>query len=401
MTRAHASEQAALRIDVADEGFGLYHGDRLLATVAGGPVVSPSRELLEQMLGQLTDLPSLEIVGGRPDAASIQGMSPLDAYLLFSMQKDLVEQGNVPDPAFDDVLSQDPLLQGSEAPEWAGQLDAWAPSRALVSSLGFSFERLAELRADQRRALAAALNNYWARLTTADKVVFLSLRTLHHGHALTPLALIADRCSAVEYANAVMHQLDEFRAFRDHALSCQSYLAHFRTSGASDLAEVQRLIAGGETDRVEFKGTLCINTFTKEKDKVMTHSCLKTIAGFLNAEGGELLIGVADDGSVPGIEQDRFANDDKFQLFLFEAIKTKLGRPCTSDVRAQIHQLEGGKVCRVSCAKSSRPVFLKGNPKPVGGAEEFYVRSGPSTECLPQSQMLLYVDERFGIRKSG
>ena len=44
----------------------------------------------------------------------------------------------------------------------------------------------------------------------------------------------------------------------------------------------------------------------------MTHAALKTIAAFLNTEGGDLLIGVDDDRRVLGIEHDRLENDDKF-----------------------------------------------------------------------------------------
>ncbi len=401
MTFVADTKRIVLRVDVTDEGFGLFHGDQLLTTVAGGAVISSSRELLEQMKDQLEALPSLGIVGGRPDVASIQGMPPLDAYLLFSTQKDLVEQGNVPDPDFREGLAQDPLLRPAEAPEWAGQLDTWAPSRALAAALELPHTSQAGLGPEERQAFAAALQGQWECLSAASKVVFLSLRTLHGGHVLNPMALIADRCTAVEYANAVMRTLDQFRACRDHALSCQSYLAHFRVTGAEEVAELRRLITAGESDRVELKETLRRNVRTKQHDKLMTHVCLKTIAAFLNTSGGDLLIGVADDGTVVGVGQDGFPNDDKLQLFLFDAIHKKLGPSCATDVRVSIHELEGKKVCWVSCKKSSRPVFLKGNPKPVVPEDEFYIRSGPSTECLPPSQMLLYVDERFGIRKPG
>ncbi len=37
---------------------------------------------------------------------------------------------------------------------------------------------------------------------------------------------------------------------------------------------------------------------------------LKTIAAFLNTEGGDLVIGVADDKGIVGIEIDRLDNDD-------------------------------------------------------------------------------------------
>lgn len=38
---------------------------------------------------------------------------------------------------------------------------------------------------------------------------------------------------------------------------------------------------------------------------------LKTVAAFLNTEGGDLLIGVGDDRKIVGIEHDRFDTDDK------------------------------------------------------------------------------------------
>jgi predicted HTH transcriptional regulator len=43
---------------------------------------------------------------------------------------------------------------------------------------------------------------------------------------------------------------------------------------------------------------------------------LKTIAAFLNTEGGDLLIGVGDDGSVVGVEPDKLERDDKFMRII-------------------------------------------------------------------------------------
>ena len=43
----------------------------------------------------------------------------------------------------------------------------------------------------------------------------------------------------------------------------------------------------------------------RKDDRRVTLAVLKTIAALLNTEGGDLLIGVADDGSVAGIERDR------------------------------------------------------------------------------------------------
>ena len=62
------------------------------------------------------------------------------------------------------------------------------------------------------------------------------------------------------------------------------------------IPSVSELIATGESDDVEFKSTLRTNLHTGQIDDKMQSAVLKSIAGFLNAKGGTLLIGVADDG---------------------------------------------------------------------------------------------------------
>ena len=60
----------------------------------------------------------------------------------------------------------------------------------------------------------------------------------------------------------------------------------------------EELVKRGESKTLEFKSTLRWNLREDRKDNRVTHAVLKTIAAFLNTEGGDLLIGVADDGSV-------------------------------------------------------------------------------------------------------
>ena len=68
--------------------------------------------------------------------------------------------------------------------------------------------------------------------------------------------------------------------------------------------QAEELIKRGESKTLEFKATLRWNLRENRKDdKAITHAVLKTIAAFLNTAGGDLLIGVADDGTVTGIEQ--------------------------------------------------------------------------------------------------
>ena len=49
------------------------------------------------------------------------------------------------------------------------------------------------------------------------------------------------------------------------------------------------------------------------------------IAAFLNTDGGDLLIGVAGDRSIVGVEADRFESEDRFTLHLSEVVRDALG----------------------------------------------------------------------------
>lgn len=66
----------------------------------------------------------------------------------------------------------------------------------------------------------------------------------------------------------------------------------------------EELIAGDETYTVEFKSTACWNLVESRKDKRMEDAVVKTVAGFLNTDGGTLFIGVDDARTPIGLGHD-------------------------------------------------------------------------------------------------
>ena len=145
----------------------------------------------------------------------------------------------------------------------------------------------------------------------------------------------------------------------------------------------EELIKQGESKTLEFKSTLCWNLKEDRKDNRVTFAALKTIAAFLNTEGGDLLIGVADDGSVVGIEKDWLDNDDKFMLHLVQVVRNALGDRAGTCVDPKTQELDGGTVCVVSCQRSPEPVFLRWKGMESAEEGDFFVRSGPGTVKLP------------------
>ena len=167
------------------------------------------------------------------------------------------------------------------------------------------------------------------------------------------------------------------------------YRKRVRNGGLTE-AGVLREIEDGETKHREFKSTLRRNLHTGENDDRMTQAVLKTVAAFQNTEGGVLYLGVADDGTLVGLEPDDFPNEDKLLLHLNNVVKEAMGKPAASRITARIWHLGDQAICRVECPPSPVPVFVK-----LRGQEKFYVRSGPSTEEMTFSEMHTYVGERF------
>lgn len=159
--------------------------------------------------------------------------------------------------------------------------------------------------------------------------------------------------------------------------------------------EILALISQGESHSLEFKSTARWNLRTGAKDPEMEKAIQKTVAGFLNREGGTLLIGVADDGSVVGLEPDfqtfKKKNRDGFELFLTDLLLGGYDRDLAPCIRVTFHPLDGKEVCRVSVTKSPRPVYLK-----EGNDEVLYVRMGNSTRRLSLREALEYAKTRWG-----
>jgi hypothetical protein len=150
------------------------------------------------------------------------------------------------------------------------------------------------------------------------------------------------------------------------------------------------LIAGGETGAVEFKSTLRTNLHTGQPDEKMHLSALKTIAGFLNAKGGTLLIGVTDNGEVLGLEADGFPNEDKMGLHLVNLIKDRIGDVFLPYIHPHFEDQDGGRVLAVRCERGPKVAFVKD-----GNQQRFFVRGGNATTELMGTSITDYVKLRY------
>jgi uncharacterized membrane protein YeaQ/YmgE (transglycosylase-associated protein family) len=152
------------------------------------------------------------------------------------------------------------------------------------------------------------------------------------------------------------------------------------------------LIVAGESHAVEFKQTARWNVHTEQRDPKIELVIAKTVAGFLNADGGTLLVGVADDGGAVGLDNDlsmmKEPDLDRYELWISDHLERCLGKPAVAHVRVTFELVAKSQVCRIEVEPSPDPVFLD---EPGGNREaDMYVRMGNSTRKLLTDEALDY-----------
>jgi DNA-binding response OmpR family regulator len=159
------------------------------------------------------------------------------------------------------------------------------------------------------------------------------------------------------------------------------------------------LIKRGESDTTEFKSTLRWNLRAQRKDPVIELSAIKSVAGFLNARGGVLLLGVDDEGQVLGLDNDEFENEDKLQLHFWNRIRDSIGSEFAEFIYANLEGVGEKKILRINCKPSSRPVYVRWKQSGKEYTDEFYVRTGPKTENLDLRKAVIYIENHFSKRQ--
>ncbi len=158
--------------------------------------------------------------------------------------------------------------------------------------------------------------------------------------------------------------------------------------------DIRSQIARGESASLEFKSTFRWDLRENRINRALESVVMKTLAGYMNGAGGTLLIGVADDGTIVGLERDYSAlkkpDRDGFEQVLMGAVASKLGADACQCVQAVFHSVEGKDVCRVIVRPAHRPVYLK-----EGETPKLFVRTGVSTRELNVQEAIQYTQVRW------
>lgn len=164
----------------------------------------------------------------------------------------------------------------------------------------------------------------------------------------------------------------------------------------ADTDRIKALIREGESKNVEFKETFSLDVRKQTKEKDVKASSIKTIAAFLNSDGGVLLIGVNDAGAITGLdtEIEKFhkadnihKSRDKFLLDFKNALKHQIGEQFYTFIDHRFVNVDSQIVLFVECQASPMAVYVDN--------KDFFVRTNPSTDQLEGPILVAYIQNHF------
>lgn len=150
---------------------------------------------------------------------------------------------------------------------------------------------------------------------------------------------------------------------------------------------------------MEFKPFLSFNYAKGCEVKTKEFDVMRAINSFLNSTGGILLIGVADDKTIIGLEGDysilpgERKNFDAFENRLRNLMRTKYFRSSfVGELITVRHSLlSHNDVCLIEIRKSEIPLFVYAEDN----KQYFFVRQGNNTSKLEGIELSHYIKRHF------
>ena len=163
--------------------------------------------------------------------------------------------------------------------------------------------------------------------------------------------------------------------------------------------EVLKLVESEESAVLEFKASARWDYREKCLNDSLCLPVIKTVAAFLNRQGGRLLIGVGDDHEILGLSHDYQGfrkGRDQYRRFIVDKLCDYIGKvECAESVSVEFHRFGNKDICLLDVRRSARPVYVR-----EGGAEDFYVRIENETRKLNTREVLDYMTRTFPRRSS-
>ena len=208
------------------------------------------------------------------------------------------------------------------------------------------------------------------------------------------VSILADKAQvyriAEQYANEGIHTLKEIEEDHKHGNYLKQFeknvIDNYNKLKTIETNELDAYLSAGESSELEFKSTVRWDVKENKVNKSLQKVIAKSLAGFLNTNGGVLLIGVEDNGAIYGIENDiqtlNKKNIDSFEQIILQIIENHLGTLVTHYIKIKFVEKENKYVCILNIKHSLYPVYLKDK-----NLKEFYIRAGNTTRPLDVEEL--------------
>ena len=162
--------------------------------------------------------------------------------------------------------------------------------------------------------------------------------------------------------------------------------------------DIEELLKKEEGQRLEFKSTFQWDIRTEIKKEELRLGVIHTISAFSNTDGGYLFVGVQNDKSIFGLENDYSLLKDKknwdgFCLMLTQEIDNRFFKGFAAKLKITQHTIENHDICLMKTSVGDDAVWVKEN-----NGEVFYIRIQNSNRALSARESAEYIRKKWRPR---
>jgi predicted HTH transcriptional regulator len=197
---------------------------------------------------------------------------------------------------------------------------------------------------------------------------------------LEDVSLVAIDTTYILESNAQVSDTTRFRFL--HAMG-KKMATYFRNETEKTTHE---LIQELESEYLEFKSSIDFNNW---------NAMVRTVAGFMNLNGGTILCGVKDGGGAHTTFKTNRNDVDEFERKFRDLLIKHLGEAIPA-VRVDYIENQNQHIVRIDVEPSTQPIFYTDTNKESQKREYFYIRTGNQNHpILFPSDIINYIQKRF------
>lgn len=222
---------------------------------------------------------------------------------------------------------------------------------------------------------------------TSDDIDISSIRAVHGEKNIPEQIEKLEREIDARVNYLYFHQQD--------GVTFDEWTARLAAEKGTIVETIRGLIAGGEGQDVEFKESVVWDMRQDKHNTAMRDEVLKEICAMLNADGGTILCGVHDNGSITGLAKDlkHHKNKDGLGLVITSAMGDLL-RPHPAElVKLNFVEIDGQTVLMITVSPDPRNRYESPNLKQPGKPAT-HVRIHASAKVLEGQDLINWWERR-------